>query len=438
MISNLTQAILLLTTHLKKNEENDVRPLTPTEWGRFAAWLKEQGLTPDRLLFALPAEVLKDWRDAKITVERIEALLDRGSALALAVEKWERSGLWIITRADADYPLKLKEKLGPLAPPVLFGCGNRNLINQRGVAVVGSRNVNDTDLRYSRELGAFLANCGFSVISGGARGVDEAAMAGALEIEGTAVGVLANGLLQASLSQKYREYLRQKSLALISPFNPEAGFDVGNAMQRNKYIYCLSDAAVAVHSGTKGGTWSGALENLKKKWAPLWVKRTDDPQAGNRLLVQKGARWLPEKVDEIQCEWFLNKEVQQDLFSFNAQKKERQTGEISSTKIYEGTKDKEKQIKETAENKSAGAKNIEDAENSGKTLTLYDFFLTELKKLCSSKGRSIEEIASELELQKSQANVWLKKALSDGVIKKLNKPARYYWNKDKQKSLPLD
>jgi hypothetical protein len=63
-----------------------------------------------------------------------------------------------------------------------------------------------------------------------------------------------------------------KNLVLVSPFNPEAGFDVGNAMARNKYIYCLSDAAIVVATSKgSGGTWSGATENLKRNWAPLWV-----------------------------------------------------------------------------------------------------------------------------------------------------------------------
>ncbi len=44
-------------------------------------------------------------------------------------------------------------------------------------------------------------------------------------------------------------------------------------MQRNKYIYSLADAAMVVHSGDSGGTWTGAKENLKKQWVPLWVKQ---------------------------------------------------------------------------------------------------------------------------------------------------------------------
>jgi predicted Rossmann fold nucleotide-binding protein DprA/Smf involved in DNA uptake len=159
------------------------------------------------------------------------------------------------------------------------------LLNGGGLAVIGSRNVNDEDLAYSRNLGALAAGEGYSIVSGGARGVDEASMLGALEAEGTVIGVLADSLLRACTSAKYRKYLLANNLVLISTFYPEAGFNAGNAMQRNKYIYCLSDAAIAVQSGTKGGTWSGAMENLKKQWVPLWVKRTADTLAGNSAIV---------------------------------------------------------------------------------------------------------------------------------------------------------
>ena len=142
---------------------------------------------------------------------------------------------------------------------------------------------------------------GYSVVSGGARGIDQRSMLGALRKEGTAVGILADSLLREATSAKYRDYILSGDLTLMTPFNPEAGFQVGNAMSRNRYIYCLSEAAVAVSSTRdKGGTWNGALENLKFAWVPLWVKWTANPEAGNAGLVQKGARWLPDDLNSLE------------------------------------------------------------------------------------------------------------------------------------------
>jgi len=73
-------------------------------------------------------------------------------------------------------------------------------------------------------------------------------MLGALEHGGTSVGVLADSLLRSATSAQYRKQIMSGDLVLVTPFNPEAGFNVGNAVTRNRYIYCLADAAVVVSS----------------------------------------------------------------------------------------------------------------------------------------------------------------------------------------------
>ena len=294
-----TQVILLLTARFSNNAVGSVKPLAPKEWERFAAWLEQQSLAPKDLLSGKLADHLGGWQDKSVSVDRVGALLERGAALAFAVDRWLRAGLWIMTSLDSDYPSRLKKHLLDAAPVVLYGCGRQSLLNGGGLAVVGSRHTSQDDLAYSRELGALASASGLSIISGGARGVDEAAMLGSLNAEGTAIGVMADRLLRACSSKQYRQHLRDGNLVLVSPFHPEAGFNVGNAMQRNKYIYCLADAAFVVHSGQKGGTWSGAQENLKNRWVPLWVKPTNDPSAGNADLIRAGAAEASANVNEI-------------------------------------------------------------------------------------------------------------------------------------------
>lgn len=134
-----TQAVLLLTAYFSKPVQDEPRPLSPMEWGRFARWLKEQGIAPEMLLRDDPARLLAGWTDRMVTLERVQTLLNRAGALGLAVEKWQRAGLWILIRADADYPSRLKKHLQTDSPPILFGCGNRRLLDGGGIAVAGSR-----------------------------------------------------------------------------------------------------------------------------------------------------------------------------------------------------------------------------------------------------------------------------------------------------------
>lgn len=77
-LSPQAQAILLLTAWFSKSTHHDPKPLTATEWGRFAQWLKEQGITPELLLAALdPLVYLQGWSDRTIKRERVVALLAR-------------------------------------------------------------------------------------------------------------------------------------------------------------------------------------------------------------------------------------------------------------------------------------------------------------------------------------------------------------------------
>ncbi len=388
-ISPDTQAVLLMTAHL--GEGSGVRPLTSGEWGSFADWMKGRALTPARFVSGSVAELLEGWQDSKLTVARLSALLARGTALALAMEKWARVGIWVMTRSDPDYPRRLKRRLGGNSPAVLFGCGDRALLGGTALAVVGSRDCGREGLAYGEELGALAARNGCTVVSGGARGVDDAAMQGALAAGGAVVGVLAHGLLRACLGKRYRSWLMENRLVLVSPFNPEAGFNVGHAMQRNRYIYCLADAAVVVHSGRKGGTWSGAVENLANRWVPLYVRRTDSADAGNGLLVRKGATWVPEALEFRQ--------------------------------LFEGSHAEQLSL---FGDSGAAVREAYTRPESPQEMTFYELFLAKVQVLCS-EGRSVVDLTEALLVGRSQLGSWLKRAVAEGRLRKLNRPVRYQW-----------
>ena len=255
--------------------------------------LQDRGTEPGALLDGDLSDLLSGWADKEVTLPRLDSLLERGLALGIALERWERVGLWVITGSDHDYPARLRERLGGRRPPVLFGCGDRARLADGGVAVVGSREADSDDLQFAEDMGVAAAGEGCGVVSGGAKGVDRKAMLGALERGGSVVGVLANGLLGAASSARYRDFLLSGNLTLISPSNPESGFGVGKAMGRNRCIYCLADSAVVVSSTFgKGGTWTGAKECLKAGWVPVWVRDRDGMSPGNAELLKRGARRL--------------------------------------------------------------------------------------------------------------------------------------------------
>ena len=429
-LSSTAQATLLLTSYFSKASRDDAKPLTNAEWGRFALWLKEKSTTPADLLVADPKALLNGWHDARISADRIVQLLNRGHSLALAMEKWQRAGLWVVTRSDPEYPRRLKQQLRTDSPPVLFGCGDKSLLNAGGLAVIGSRNARDADLTFTDQVGAKAAAEGVAVVSGGARGVDEAAMLGAMRQGGVVIGVMADGLLKAATSAKWRKGLMDGHVVLLSPFYPEAGFNVGNAMGRNKYIYCLADSSLVIHSGKKGGTLNGAEENLKKAWVPLWVKPTEDKDAANADLVAKGGRWCEDDVQRLSISDLFGSndsiaaQEQVDLFAEPAQP---ELFPVSESRLEAKFGETESAVSATvgsSDNKILSEQGFEAAESLEKTIDFYQLFTVELQRLATTPVTA-DELMENTGLHKSQLNDWLKRAQDDGLVKKLTRPVRY-------------
>jgi predicted Rossmann fold nucleotide-binding protein DprA/Smf involved in DNA uptake len=223
--------------------------------------------------------------------ERIAALLEGATAFAFALEEAEQSGLRVLTRVGDEYPAILLDRLGRMAPPILYVLGDRDLTDAAGFGVVGSRDVDEEGAMVARRAAVAAAEHGLAVISGGAKGVDRLAMGAALEAGGKAVGVLADSLLRTARDGEVRRAINEGSLCLITPYKPTAGFTVSNAMGRNKLIYALSAATLVVACDIdKGGTWSGAVEALRQNLSPVLVWTGAGAGDGNRALIERGAQ----------------------------------------------------------------------------------------------------------------------------------------------------
>jgi len=290
-ISANTQAILLLTAPLIVGRRTPAAEvLQPREYNKLAQILHENSREPADLLGPEASQLLSDdWLRAEIDSDRVSRLLARGFLLSQAVEHWQQRAIWVLSRADDQYPSRWKVRLGGHAPAILYGCGAPHILDTGGLAVVGSRHVDDKVRDYASAIGELAASAEWTLVSGGARGIDQASMWGALEAGGRVVGVLSNDLQRAALRREHREVLMDGRLALVSPYDPAAGFNVGHAMGRNKLIYALADAALVVSSDyQRGGTWTGAVEQLRR------LKHSDageDP-------VEQGLRPAPTYVRE--------------------------------------------------------------------------------------------------------------------------------------------
>jgi predicted Rossmann fold nucleotide-binding protein DprA/Smf involved in DNA uptake len=295
---------------LRAGRNKDIQPLSIGEFNELERQLQRAGARLEHLLEGDSTAVLQKASPA-IDVKKITSLLGRGFLLGLAAETWHSAGIWVVSRGESNYPQRL-QRLKQNAPPVIYGCGEPRLLSDGGIAIVGSRDVDASGEMFTKNVASMAAREGLQIVSGGARGVDQLAMLAALEAGGTAVGVLADSLLRSATSGRAREAIQAGHLTLISPFDPEAGFNVGNAMQRNKQIYALADFGLAVSSGyNEGGTWSGAIEQLDKyHLVPLFVRDGSGVPEGNRQLLRRGALSFPSESAPGSLRDFLEDVIQ--------------------------------------------------------------------------------------------------------------------------------
>ncbi len=294
-----SQVIAMLCTRLALPDQTDLSALKPKEWDNLARSLFARSLRPENLLDFSEKDLMSKIGLSAEEASRIWRLLQRRGNLALELEQLERVGIHILTRADNDYPKRYYERLGASRPPALFYAGEKALLGQPGIAVVGSRKVDEKGKRFAEIVGNQCARAGFVLYTGGAKGVDMNSMRAVLQGRGQGVAILADSLERAIRNRDFRDALSRKELCLATPYLPRAGFTVGAAMGRNKLIYALADYAIVIASDLeKGGTWFGAVEALKERWLPVFVVAYPDMPAGNRELLNRGAIALP--ADELE------------------------------------------------------------------------------------------------------------------------------------------
>jgi predicted Rossmann fold nucleotide-binding protein DprA/Smf involved in DNA uptake len=436
-----TKVICMLCAPFGNTKE---KTLTPGEYTRLAIWLRDSKYRPKDLY---DSEIINSLpQSVKIEKERLKSLMERGVQLGFAIEEWQRNGIWVLSRSDSDYPQRYKRHHKEKSPPLLFGTGNKELLKTGGLAIVGSRNVDSQGEEFTKDIGKLCAKENIVVISGGARGVDQLSMNATLENGGYTVGVLAENLLKKSLEKTARHALNENRLLLISPYHPSARFTVGTAMGRNKLIYALADFGLIVSSDLKGGTWSGATEELKRDNAkPLFVRTGENIPKGNHKLLTMGAYEWPMTIKSdlfktlTEISKMTKREIipnnEPDLFSIKHEDTIKQDEIINNP----GTKtNNEISIENSTEKeKESNNEKIKDNEIPGMPdQALYKAAIMIIKQQLV-EPKTPEQIASKLDIPKTLANKWLKRAEEEKIVIKENRPVKYYLNKSPHQSTLL-
>ena len=239
-------------------------------------------------------------------------------------------------------------------------------------------------------------------------------MDGALQAGGWAVGVLAEQLLRMTVASDCREPIREGRLALISLVDPSAGFNIGNAMQRNKVVYAFADAALIVSADhEKGGTWAGAVEQLERFGNhAIYVRTGPSAPAGNQELLKLGAlAWpAPKSAEELQAVLLESSSRQPAVPQELPLLMRDQPLSSSATVLLPPV--------QPVRTDSAKPANAPPAAR---------IFAQVASIICEvlAEPQTDKELASILNVSLAQTRAWLKALLKERLVEKMNKPIRY-------------
>lgn len=236
-----------------------------------------------------------DWKNQYgIEYKEVEDLKRAKSELAnnaFLAESLDNEGYELIPITSPEYSKTLKENLKAAhAPALLYVKGNKQIMQEKSIAIVGSRNAAEKSLEFTDNIAKLASKEYKVVVSGFAKGVDKQALDSAINYKGQSIIVLPQGIMTfGSGFKKYYKQIVDGDVLVLSTFFPKAPWKAELAMARNPIIYGLASEIYVAESSDKGGTWSGVVDGLRKN-RKIYVRKPDaNENNANNLLIQKGA-----------------------------------------------------------------------------------------------------------------------------------------------------
>ena len=278
------RGFLLLTSHLGNPERNPLTPAQMRTLAKRATVLSNENRDlekKDLLLLGYSHEM----------AARILALLSEEALLDYTLIQGNRQDCCPISRVNEHYPKILHQRLGLDAPGCLWAKGDITLLGTSTVALVGSRQLRESNRAFAIAVGEYAAHQGLTLISGNARGADRTAQDACLAAGGNVISIVADSLSKQPLKEH---------ILYLSEEDFDAPFTTQRALSRNRLIHTLGAMVFVAQSDLgRGGTWNGCAQNLRRGWSPVVCFR--DGSAAVRALEDLGAYSIGvEELDEFQ------------------------------------------------------------------------------------------------------------------------------------------
>lgn len=208
----------------------------------------------------------------------------------------------IIKIEDEGYPDSLRNISWP--PEQLYVLGNEKLLNEKCIAVVGSRNCTDNGKKVAEEFARVLSKAGLTIVSGMARGIDTSAHIGTLKTRGKTIAVLGAGfkhIFPEENKKLFTEIIKNGG-AVITEYEENVDIMPKRFVERNRIVSGLSQGIFIVEAKTKSGTATTAkfARRQNKKIFCLAHGAQEKEGMGTNRLIKKGAKLVtcPEDILE--------------------------------------------------------------------------------------------------------------------------------------------
>ena len=214
----------------------------------------------------------------------------------------DSAGAFFLTPEMAQWPEQLNELA---APPIgLVVKGEVETLKERGLAIVGTRNPTPYGIRNAGDFAAGFVDREWTIISGGAYGIDSAAHKGALIAEGGTVAVLAAGIDVAYPAGNARLFAEIcENGALVSEVLPGAHAIPSRFLTRNRIIAALSQATLVVEAAFRSGslrTARDAAELMRPVMAIPGPINSPSSDGCHRLIGERAAELVTSVADAVE------------------------------------------------------------------------------------------------------------------------------------------
>lgn len=215
------------------------------------------------------------------------------------ISRCNRSNITMISYLDEVYPEQLRELR---VAPILYAKGDLSLLNTPSISIVGSRDSEKQSIDWAFETAEQLSELGYTVVSGGAKGIDTAAHEGALAGSGKTICVLGSGLNNV-YPQENEELINTISTEglVLSHRPPEQNVNRISLLDRNKITSGLSPYLLIVTSSGEGGTKSQYEDAISQNKDILCPSPSLDlePVDGIKKIIDDGHAKTIESVSDI-------------------------------------------------------------------------------------------------------------------------------------------